>query len=48
VSQDIDRPEFRHRIWSWRDNPILFYVTHFSTSQAERARRVQAMCEQPG
>jgi hypothetical protein len=48
VSQDIDRPEFRHRIWSWRDNPILFYATHFTTSQAERARRVQAMCEQPG
>lgn len=48
VPQDIDRPEYRHRIWSWRDNPILFYATHFTTSQAERARRVQAMCEQPG
>ena len=48
VPQDIDRPEYRHRIWSWRDNPIWFYATHFSASRAERARRVQAMCEQPG
>lgn len=48
VPQDIDRPEYRHRIWSVRDNPILYYATHFTTSQAERARRVQAMCEQPG
>ena len=48
VPQDIDRPEYRHRIWSWRDNPIWFYATHFSASRVERARRVQAMCEQSG
>lgn len=48
VPQDIDRPQYRHRIWSWRDNPISFYATHFTASRAERARRVQAMCEQPG
>lgn len=48
VPLDIDRPEYRHRIWSWRDNPIWFYATHFSASRVERARRVQAMCEQPG
>ena len=48
VPLDIDRPEYRYRIWSWNDNPIWFYATHFSASRVERARRVKAMCEQPG
>jgi hypothetical protein len=48
VPNDIDRAEYRHRIWSWRDNPIGFYAMHFSQSRIERSRRVQAMCEQPG
>ncbi|MBX9791898.1 MAG: hypothetical protein K2Y37_23490 [Pirellulales bacterium] len=48
VRQDIDRPEYRHRLWSWRDNPIFYYATHFAESRQQRALRVQAMCEQPG
>ncbi|MGD9644360.1 MAG: hypothetical protein AB7U73_01525 [Pirellulales bacterium] len=48
VRQNIDLPEYRHRLWSWRDNPIRYYATHFESSRRERALRVQAMCEQPG
>ncbi|MDA1278062.1 MAG: hypothetical protein O2960_29045 [Verrucomicrobia bacterium] len=33
---NIDRPEYRHRLWSWKDCEIAYYMAHFSESRARR------------
>lgn len=35
---NIDRPEYRHRLWSWSDTQIGFHATHFQ--EAVRYRKV--------
>lgn len=30
---NIDRPEFRHRLWDWKDSQIIYYLTHFRESR---------------
>jgi len=37
IAKDVDRPEYRHRLWSIADNPIVYYTTHFR--QARQAKR---------
>jgi len=36
VHEDVDRPEFRHRLWSITDSPIVYYTAHFV--QARKAK----------
>lgn len=36
---DIDLPEHRHRLWSLRDNEILYYLTHWRESRDWRAEQ---------
>lgn len=33
---DVDLPACRHRLWSLRDSPLVYYVTHFSRTRAAR------------
>ena len=40
ISMDVDLPEFRHRLWSWRDSQIVYYLTHFG--EARRQKRQYA------
>jgi hypothetical protein len=40
LHMDIDKPAFRHRLWSVRDSPLAFYLEHFEEA---RARRQAAM-----
>ncbi len=40
---DVDRAEYRHRLWSLRDNPIAYYALHFSESRAARSARLRAL-----
>jgi hypothetical protein len=35
-SQDIDLPQFRARLWSFTDTPILYYSRRFSASRANK------------
>jgi hypothetical protein len=35
---DIDRPENRHRLWSWTDNQILYYLQHWNQSILARQK----------
>jgi len=41
--QDIDKAEYRHRLWSLQDNQIGYYLTHFGESRVRRQEQVQAM-----
>lgn len=42
VTMDVDLPEYRHRLWSLRDSPIVYYAGDLAG--ARRARR-QAVAE---
>jgi Flp pilus assembly protein TadD len=45
VEQNIDLPRYRHRLWSWSDSQILFYLRHFFTSLALRRSAAEAACD---
>lgn len=34
--RNVDRVEYRDRLWSWRDQPIEYYVSHFKQSTLSR------------
>jgi hypothetical protein len=33
VKMDVDKREWRDRLWSWSDNPISYYATHFGEAR---------------
>ena len=35
---NIDRSDFRHRLWSVTDNPIRYYLENFSAARANEHR----------
>jgi hypothetical protein len=37
-AQDVDRPEHRHRLWSWTDNQILYHYSDFGSNRAEKKK----------
>jgi hypothetical protein len=47
-SLNIDRPENRHRLWSFTDNPILFYLRNWSRVREQRQRDVVRFMHQDG
>jgi len=40
VYLDVDRKANRHRLWSLRDNQLLYYVTHFAEARQMKKRIV--------
>jgi hypothetical protein len=42
---DVDRPEYRSRLWSLADNPISYYAANFSESRAAKRARLRAWLE---
>lgn len=47
-SLNVDRPENRHRLWSWSDNPILFYVQNWGRVRQQRQQDVVRFMHQDG
>ena len=45
---NIDRPEYRYRLWSVSDNPILYYVRRWSSVRAQRQQDVVAFMRDDG
>lgn len=41
IQQDIDKPAYRHRLWSFTDNPIFYYWAHFSAAVESRRRQYE-------
>jgi hypothetical protein len=41
IQQDIDKPEYRHRLWSFTDNPIGYYWGNFSAAVEARRRNYE-------
>jgi hypothetical protein len=44
-SFDIDNPEHRARLWSWRDNQITYLLGHYGQSREERRRGLAIFLE---
>jgi hypothetical protein len=38
VAMDFGRAEFRYRLWSIGDSPLVYYATHFAESRRRRTR----------
>ncbi len=36
VRADIDRPRYRHRLWSFKDNQILYYIMNFRSCRKNK------------
>jgi hypothetical protein len=34
--QDIDKPEYRHRLWSVSDSPLVHYIRDFHGARINR------------
>lgn len=47
-SLNIDRPENHHRLWSFTDNPILFYLRNWGQVREQRQRDVVRFMHQDG
>ena len=47
IYQDVDRPEYRHRLWSVRDSQLVYYLTHFRHARAQKRRFMQRWLEEP-
>jgi len=45
---DIDAPEYRHRLWSWTDSPLVYYLTRFSVSRERRERMTTGFIRNQG
>ncbi|MGE0538278.1 MAG: hypothetical protein AB7O68_25170 [Pirellulales bacterium] len=43
VFLDVDAPENRSRLWSWTDNQIGYYITHFLQSRQTRKAITRAL-----
>ena len=44
VALNVDRPEYRYRLWSVTDSQILYYLTHFSEARVIRRHRMMEAC----
>lgn len=38
IGLNIDYPQYRHRLWSWSDSQILFYIQHY-----EKAKEIKPL-----
>ncbi len=47
VARDVDRPEFRRRLWSISDSPILYYATHWTEARKRRAAWIDNWLRRP-
>ena len=41
VRLNIDRPQYRHRLWSISDNQILYYMSNFTRSRINKRRTME-------
>jgi hypothetical protein len=46
--QDVDKPEYRYRLWSLRDNPILFYIESWSQTRVRRQKSLEQFLRENG
>jgi len=44
---DIDRPEYRHRLWSWSDSPIVYYLKNFAKARQTKQRSLASWMRDP-
>jgi len=42
---DVDKPEHRHRLWSLRDNQIMYYFSHFHESRRAKLAAIAGVGE---
>jgi hypothetical protein len=47
IIQSVDRPEFRYRLWSIQDNPILYYFYFFNAALKARASTMHSFSAAP-
>jgi hypothetical protein len=47
AGRDIDRPRWRHRLWSIADSQIVYYVTHASESRRLRLEGLEHFMTHP-
>jgi hypothetical protein len=40
---DIDKPQYRGRLWSLSDNQIGYYLTHFEEARAKKKAVLQGI-----
>jgi hypothetical protein len=45
---NIDAPEHRHRLWSWADSPLVYYVTKARASRERRKRTTETFLRDQG
>lgn len=46
VEMDIDLPEFRHRLWSFKDSQIVFLITNFAECRnRKKVNQFYSMCD---
>jgi len=44
---DINKPAYRHRLWSLEDNPVFYYLTHWRQAGASRESLIRDGIEFP-
>ncbi len=47
VLMDVDQRPWRARLWSIRDNPIYYYLTHFAQSRQRKHQLIQSVLQPP-
>lgn len=47
VYMDVDQRPWRWRLWSLRDNPIWYYLTHFRESRQRKRQLIQSVLQNP-
>ena len=45
---NVDAPEHRHRLWSWTDSPLVYYVTRVSAARERRKRTTEKFIREQG
>jgi hypothetical protein len=48
VYMDVDRRAFHSRLWSIRDNQLVYYATHLAEARRNKQRLIAAVIEPPG
>lgn len=48
VRLDVNSPEHRHRLWSWRDQQIGYYLRNFAESRRAKREMMQRWFVDPG
>ena len=48
VRLDVNSPEHRHRLWSWRDPQIGYYLRNFAESRRIKREMMERWFEDPG